>query len=63
MLVPMFAVVIPFGWGVAEGTSSQSGQSGHVLMMLAHVAMVGGMVALMIFRRDRYTHGSSNGRR
>ena len=59
MLVPMFAVVIPFGWGVAEGTSSQSG---HVLMMLAHVAMVGGMVALMIFRRDRYTHGSSNGR-
>ena len=59
MLVPMFAVVIPFGWGVAEGTSSQSG---HVLMMLAHVAMVGGMVALMIFRRDRYTHGSSSGR-
>ena len=52
MLVPMFAVVIPFGWGTAGGTSSQSG---HTLMMLAHVAMVGGMVALMFYRRDRYT--------
>ena len=52
MLVPMFAVVMPFGLGVVEETS---GQSGHALMMLAHVAMVGGMVALMIYRRDRYT--------
>jgi hypothetical protein len=55
MLVPMFAVVIPFGWGMAGGTSSQSD---HALMMLAHVAMVGGMVALMIYRLDRYTHGT-----
>lgn len=59
MLVPMFAVVTPFGLGAAEETS---GQSGHALMMLAHVAMVGGMVALMIYRRDRYTHGAGSKR-
>ena len=53
MLVPMFAVVTPFGWGAA---GEASGQSDHALMMLAHVAMVGGMVALMIYRLDRYTH-------
>jgi hypothetical protein len=52
MLVSMFAVVIPFGLGAAGETP---GQSDHALMMLAHVAMVGGMVALMIYRRDRYT--------
>jgi hypothetical protein len=49
MLVPMFAVVMPFGLGVVGETS------GHALMMLAHVAMIGGMVVLMIYRRDRYT--------
>ncbi len=54
MLVPMFAVVFPFGWDTAGGTS---GQSDHALMMLAHVAMIGGMVALMLYRWDRYTHG------
>jgi hypothetical protein len=52
MLVPMSAVVIPFGLGAA---GEASGHSGHALMMLAHVAMIGGMVALMIYRRDRYT--------
>ena len=52
MLVPMFAVVIPFGLGAA---GEAPGQSDHALMMLAHVAMVGGMVAVMIYRRDRYT--------
>ena len=52
MLVPMFVVVTPFALGPAGETPSQSD---HALMMLAHVAMVGGMVALMIYRRDRYT--------
>ncbi len=52
MLVPMFAVVTPFGLGAAGETP---GRSDHALMMLAHVAMVGGMVALMIYRRGRYT--------
>jgi hypothetical protein len=52
MLVPMFMVVTPFALGAA---GEISGQSDHALMMLAHVAMVGGMVALMIYRRDRYT--------
>jgi hypothetical protein len=55
MLVPMVAVVTPFGWGAA---GEASGQSDHALMMLSHVTMVGGMVALMIYRRDRYTHGT-----
>jgi hypothetical protein len=27
-------------------------------MMLSHVAMIGGMVALMIYRMDRYAHRS-----
>jgi hypothetical protein len=27
-------------------------------MMLSHVAMVGGMVALMVYRWDRYAHGA-----
>jgi hypothetical protein len=26
-------------------------------MMLSHVAMIGGMVVLMIYRFDRYAHG------
>jgi hypothetical protein len=59
MLVPMFVVVTPFGLGAAGETS---GHSGHALMMLTHVAMVGGMVALMIYRWDRYTHGAGSKR-
>lgn len=27
-------------------------------MMLSHVAMIAGMVALMVYRWDRYAHGS-----
>ena len=50
MLAPMFAVVLPVELGVAELT-------GHSLMMLSHVAMIGGMVALMIYRFDRYARG------
>jgi hypothetical protein len=59
MLAPMSAVVIPFGLGAAGETPVQSG---HALMMLAHAAMIGGMVALMIYRRDRYTHGAGRKR-
>jgi len=43
MLVPMFAVVLPVEVGVV-------GLTGHALMMLPHVAMIGGMVAFMIYR-------------
>jgi hypothetical protein len=32
--------------------------SGHALMMLSHVAMIGGMVLLMLYRLDRYAHGA-----
>jgi hypothetical protein len=51
MLVPMFAVVLPVELGVV-------GLTGHALMMLSHVAMIGGMVALMVYRWDRYAHGT-----
>jgi hypothetical protein len=27
-------------------------------MMLSHVAMIAGMVALMVYRFERYAHGS-----
>ena len=55
MLAPMFALVLPVELGVV-GLSSDS------LMVLSHVAMIGGMVVLMIYRFDRYVHGA-NGRR
>ena len=51
MLTPMFALVLPAELGVV-------GLTGHALMMLSHVAMIGGMVALMIYRWDRYAHGA-----
>jgi hypothetical protein len=50
MLVPLFAVVLPVAVGIA-------GLSDHALMLLTHVAMIGGMVALMLYRWDRYAHG------
>jgi hypothetical protein len=57
MLVPMLAMVLPVQLGVAvPGLSKGS------LMMLSHMAMIGGMVAWMVYRRDRYAHGSQ-GRR
>ncbi len=55
MLAPMFALVIPIELGVAGYVPGLSEGS---LMMLSHVAMVGGMVALMIYRWDRYAHGA-----
>jgi hypothetical protein len=51
MLVPMFALVLPVEFGVVVLT-------GHSLMMLSHVAMIGGMAALMLYRRDRYAGGT-----
>ena len=52
MLVPIFALVLPVELGVAvPGLSEDS------LMMLSHVAMIGGMVVLMIYRFERYAHG------
>jgi hypothetical protein len=55
MLSPMFALVLPVELGVV-------GLTGHSLMMLSHVAMIGGMVALMIYRFDRYAHGAHDRR-
>ena len=55
MLVPMFALVLPVELSMVRLT-------GHALMMLSHVAMIGGMVALMIYRRDRYAYGAHDHR-
>jgi hypothetical protein len=57
MLAPMFALVLPVELSVAVPGLSEGS-----LMMLSHVAMIGGMVALMVYRWDRYTHGA-HGRR
>ena len=54
MLVPMFALVLPVELGVAGYVLGLSEGS---LMVLSHVAMIGGMAALMLYRFDRYTHG------
>src|SRR3712207_8703504 len=56
MLAPMFALVLPVELGVV-------GLTGHSLMMLSHVAMIGGMVVLMIHRFDRYAHGAHGDRK
>jgi hypothetical protein len=55
MLFPMFSLVVPVELGVAGYVPGLSEDS---LMMLSHVAMIGGMVALMVYRWDRYAHGS-----
>lgn len=53
MVVPMLALALPVELGVAvPGLSEDS------LMMLSHVAMIGGMVALMAYRFDRYARGA-----
>jgi hypothetical protein len=57
MLAPMFALVVPVELGVAVPGLSEGS-----LMMLSHVAMIGGMVALMVYRWDRYAHGAHNRR-
>jgi hypothetical protein len=55
MLVPMLALVLPVELGVAGNVPGLSDRS---LPMLSHVAMIAGMAALMIYRRDRYAHGA-----
>ena len=53
MLLPMLAPValVEVGVGVPGLTEGS-------LMVLSHVAMVGGMVALMLYRFERYAHAS-----
>jgi hypothetical protein len=53
MLVPMLAPVALVELGVAVPGLSEGS-----LMMLSHVAMIGGMVGLMVYRWDRYAHGT-----
>lgn len=57
MLVPTLVLVTPVELSVAV-----PGLSAGSLMMLSHAAMIGGMVALMLYRFERYAHGS-HGRR
>lgn len=54
MLVPMLALVVAAELGAAGRVP---GPTDHSLVMLSHAAMVAGMVALMVCRRDRYAHG------
>lgn len=60
MLVPMFALVLPVELGVARYVPGLSEGS---LMVFSHVAMIAGMVALMIYRWDRYAHGTHRHRK
>jgi hypothetical protein len=53
MLAPILALVLPVELGVAVPGLSEGS-----LMMLSHVAMIGGMVVLMIYRWDHYAHGA-----
>ena len=53
MLVPMLIPVALVELGVAVPGISEGS-----LIMLSHMAMIGGMVALMLCRFDRYAHGS-----
>jgi hypothetical protein len=53
MAAPMLVPV-----GLVELGASVPGLSEGSLMVISHVAMVGGMVALMLYRFDRYAHGT-----
>ena len=53
MLVPMLAPVALVELGVAVPGLTEGS-----LMVISHVAMIGGMVALMLYRFERYAHGS-----
>ena len=57
MVVPMLALALPVEMGVAVPGLSEGS-----LMMLSHVAMIGGMVALMLYRFERYAHGAHDRR-
>lgn len=53
MLAPMLAPVIPVEMGMdVPGLTEES------LMMISHVAMISGMIALMFYRWDRYAGGA-----
>jgi hypothetical protein len=51
MVVPMFALVLPVALGL---DGYMPGLTAGSLMLLAHVAMIGGMALLMFYRWDRY---------
>jgi hypothetical protein len=51
MVVPMLALALLVEFGV-----SVPGLTEGSLMLLSHVAMIGGMVALMAYRFERYAH-------
>ena len=51
MVAPMYALVLPFALGLLP-------LSAMGLMMWAHVAMLGGMLALMLYRWDVYANGA-----
>lgn len=55
MLGPMFALVLPVALGVERIVPGLTADS---LMLPAHGAMIAGMVLLMLYRWDRYAHGS-----
>ena len=55
MLAPMFTLVIPVESGVAGYVPGLSEAS---LPIFSHVAMIAGMVVLMIYRFERYAHGT-----
>lgn len=57
MVVPMLALALPVELGAAVPGLTEGS-----LMELSHVAMIGGMVALMLYRFERYAHGA-HGRR
>ena len=58
MVVPMLALALPVELGLAVPGLSEGS-----LMVLSHVAMIGGMVALMLYRFDCYAHGTPHGTR
>ncbi|HEY8600535.1 MAG TPA: hypothetical protein VIL85_19015 [Thermomicrobiales bacterium] len=50
MFLPLLALIPLAALGLVQPND-------HALMMLSHVAMIAGMVALMAYRWDRYAHG------
>jgi len=57
MLVPMLATVALVEVGV-----TLPGLGGGARRVVSHVAMIGGMVALMAYHFDRYAHGAGDHR-
>jgi YHS domain-containing protein len=55
MVGPMFAVVLPEAFSPDRSIFGLDSMS---VMMVAHGAMIGGMILLMLFRWDVYAHGA-----